>query len=75
MLLNSTEVAAKLRLRPSTIRRYARQGTLPGTIRIGGCYRWPSETIDQWLSSGVPLDISSRPEVCDGGGACGRAIR
>ena len=73
--MTTIDIAARLKVTPYTVRRYQREGVLPRGVRIGGVYRWPEQTIDDWLHAGAPQGVESRPEVCDGGGACGRAIR
>ena len=73
MLLTSYEIAARLRVSPHTVRRYQREGVLPRGMRIGGVYRWPEQTIDDWLAAGAP---TRKPRYIEHeAGQCGRGIR
>ena len=39
---------------PSTIRRWARNGTMPKPLKIGGRVLWDAEEIRQWIRQGCP---------------------
>jgi excisionase family DNA binding protein len=47
-LFTVPEVAALLRVKPSTVRAYAQHGVLP-CVRIGNRLRFVPSDIDQWI--------------------------
>jgi excisionase family DNA binding protein len=48
-LLTVDEVAAKLKLKPSTIRAYAERGILP-CVRVGNRLRFKPSDLDLWIA-------------------------
>lgn len=48
-LLKIREVATRLRVSDSTVRRLLKAGTLHG-VAVGGSYRIPAEDLDRYLS-------------------------
>lgn len=51
--LTTSEVAARVRVDSSTVRRWAIEGTLPARITPGGHYRFRPEDVDALLSREV----------------------
>jgi len=49
MLLNVREVAEMLGVSERSVWRWSATGILPPGIKIGGCVRWPEETIRRWI--------------------------
>lgn len=55
------ELAAKLQLRPSTIRQYIADGEIPA-VRFGGHYRIRAEDAETWLAEhAVPGTKNAKP--------------
>lgn len=51
--LTTSEVAARVRVDSSTVRRWAIEGILPSTTLPGGQYRFRPEDVDALLHRGV----------------------
>lgn len=50
-LLNIKTLMATTGLSRSTIYAKVRAGALPAPIKIGGCIRWSSSSVRQWIES------------------------
>jgi excisionase family DNA binding protein len=48
-VLEIPEVAERLNMNPQTVRRYFRDGTIPGARRIGWKWIIPQSRLDAWL--------------------------
>ncbi len=46
--LTTRQLADRLHLHINTVRRFTREGRLPKPISIGGHWRYPIESIEQW---------------------------
>jgi excisionase family DNA binding protein len=60
-LLDCDEAARFLRIHPSTVKRYARTGRLPG-FRVGNRWRFRPSELDDWARSAVLSRHSLRRE-------------
>jgi len=49
MMLKVREVATMLGVSERSVWRWSATGVLPPGIKIGGCVRWPEETIRRWI--------------------------
>jgi excisionase family DNA binding protein len=47
--LTTAEVAALLRVNPSTVRRWRLDGVGPRFVMIGTVYRYPASVLDEWI--------------------------
>jgi excisionase family DNA binding protein len=54
-VLTVREVAHYLRLAESTVYRLAQEGKLPGR-KIGGAWRFPKKSLDEWLNERQPAE-------------------
>lgn len=48
--LNQKQVATLLNVHPNTIRRWLAQGRMPQPLVVGSTYRWPRQSILDWIS-------------------------
>jgi excisionase family DNA binding protein len=53
--LTAREIAGRLRVSPEAVYRWARQGELPGAVRIGGTLRVELRVLDEFLRRGGEL--------------------
>ena len=53
LLLTTEDVAALLNVSSQTVYRMARQGTLPGRVKIGATVRYHKPTLEKWLAEMV----------------------
>lgn len=51
-LMTVEEVAAYLRVKPSTVYDWAKRGKIPA-VKIGRLWRFESEEIEAWVKSGM----------------------
>jgi excisionase family DNA binding protein len=49
--LTVAEVANLLRIAPVTVRRLARKGQIPGTLRIGDRWLFSVEELERWVKT------------------------
>jgi excisionase family DNA binding protein len=49
-LLTAKEIAAILRIKPYTVRKMAREGTIPNFIKIGQEWRIAKEDLQEWIN-------------------------
>jgi len=59
VLLTPAEVAARFRVDPKTVTRWAQAGKIPSVRTLGGHRRFPAEEIERLL------DESTRPRTAD----------
>lgn len=59
VLLTPAEVAARFRVDPKTVTRWAQSGKIPSVRTMGGHRRFPAEDIERLL------DESTRPRTAD----------
>ena len=55
--LTISEVAALLRLGRRTVYELARTGTLPGTVKVAGKWRFHRVKLTEWLDAGGEADL------------------
>lgn len=48
-LLTAKQIAARLGVSLSTVRRWTREEVLPPPVRLGRLVRWSPETFEAWL--------------------------
>ena len=58
-LLTTSEVAVRLRVNPSTVRRWRLDDVGPRYLRVGGIYRYPADQLEEWISESVRHSIAS----------------
>ena len=58
-LLTTSEVATRLRVNPSTVRRWRLDDVGPRYLRVGGIYRYPAGDLEEWISESVRHSIAS----------------
>ena len=58
-LLKTNEVAARLRVDDSTLRRWRLDRVGPRFLRIGHTYRYPADELEEWISENVRHSVVS----------------
>jgi excisionase family DNA binding protein len=58
-LLTTGEVATRLRVNPSTVRRWRLDDVGPRYLRVGGIYRYPAGDLEEWICESVRHSIAS----------------
>lgn len=58
-LLTTEEVAQRLRVNPSTVRRWRLDSVGPRFIRIGTLYRYPRVLLDEWIADRIAESVSA----------------
>jgi len=58
-LLTTQELATRLRVNPSTIRRWRLDDVGPPYLRIGTVYRYPVSALETWMAESVRGSIAS----------------
>jgi excisionase family DNA binding protein len=58
-LLTTEELATRLRVNPSTIRRWRLDDVGPPYLRVGTVYRYPVSALDAWIAENVRGSIAS----------------
>jgi excisionase family DNA binding protein len=58
-LLTTSEVATRLRVNPSTVRRWRLDDVGPRYLRVGGIHRYPAGDLEEWISESVRHSIAS----------------
>lgn len=58
-LIRTEEVAERLNVHPSTVRRWRLDGVGPRFLRIGKLYRYPSADLEAWIAESIRGSISS----------------
>jgi excisionase family DNA binding protein len=58
-LLTTEELAARLRVNPSTIRRWRLDDVGPPYLRVGTVYRYPIGAVEAWIADSVRGSIAS----------------
>lgn len=54
MLISVDGLASCCECDPSTIRRWASNGTMPTPLKVGGRTLWDAEEIREWIRQGCP---------------------
>jgi excisionase family DNA binding protein len=55
LLITARQLADKLQISTRTLWRMLSAKRLPAPIRLGGIVRWRSDEIEEWISSGCPV--------------------
>lgn len=55
LLVSADSLAFCLDTDRSTIRRWAKKGTMPAPLKVGGRVLWDAETIREWIRAGCPI--------------------
>ena len=58
-LLTTGELARRLRVNPSTVRRWRLDDVGPRYLRVGTVYRYPDSAIEDWIAESVRSSIAS----------------
>lgn len=58
-LLTTEELAKRLRVNPSTVRRWRLDDVGPGYVRVGSVYRYPVSAVEAWIAASVRDSIAS----------------
>jgi excisionase family DNA binding protein len=58
-LLTTGELAKRLRVNPSTVRRWRLDDVGPRYLRVGTVYRYPASAIEDWIAESVRGSIAS----------------
>ncbi len=58
-LLTTNEVAARLRVDPSTIRRWRLDDMGPRYLKVSNIYRYPVDDLEAWIAESVRTSIAS----------------
>ena len=58
-LLTTDELAKRLRVNPSTVRRWRLDDVGPGYVRVGSVYRYPVSAVEAWIAESVRESIAS----------------
>jgi excisionase family DNA binding protein len=58
-MLTTNEGAERLRVDPSTLRRWRLDEVGPRFLRIGRLYRYPSDDLEAWISESVRHSVAS----------------
>ena len=58
-LLTTEELAERLRVNPSTIRRWRLDDVGPPYLRVGTIYRYPVNALEAWIVGNVRGSIAS----------------
>jgi len=58
-LLTTEELATRLRVNPSTIRRWRLDDVGPPYFRVGTVYRYPVSALETWMAESVRGSIAS----------------
>lgn len=58
-LLTTEELATRLRVNPSTIRRWRLDDVGPPYLRVGTVYRYPVSALETWIAESVRGSIAS----------------
>ena len=58
-LLTTEELAKRMRVNPSTVRRWRFDDVGPPYLRVGTVYRYPISAVDAWIAESVRGSIAS----------------
>ena len=58
-LLTTEELATRLRVNPSTVRRWRLDDVGPPYLRVGTVYRYPVSALETWIAESVRGSIAS----------------
>jgi excisionase family DNA binding protein len=58
-LLTTEELAKRMRVNPSTVRRWRLDDVGPPYLRVGTVYRYPISAVEAWIAESVRGSIAS----------------
>jgi excisionase family DNA binding protein len=58
-LLTTEELAKRMRVNPSTVRRWRQDDVGPPYLRVGTVYRYPISAVEAWIAESVRGSIAS----------------
>ena len=58
-LLTTEELARRLRVNPSTVRRWRLDDVGPRYLKVGSVYRYPASAVEAWIAESVRESIAS----------------
>jgi excisionase family DNA binding protein len=58
-LLTTEELAKRMRVNPSTVRRWRLDDVGPRYLRVGTVYRYPISAVEAWIAESVRGSIAS----------------
>ncbi len=58
-LLTTEELAKRMRVNPSTVRRWRLDDVGPPYLRVGTVYRYPIGAVEAWIAGSVRGNIAS----------------
>ena len=58
-LLTTEELAKRMRVNPSTVRRWRLDDVGPQYLRVGTVYRYPISAVEAWIAESVRGSIAS----------------
>ncbi|WP_083459229.1 helix-turn-helix domain-containing protein [Jiangella muralis] len=58
-LLTTEETARRLRVDPSTVRRWRRDGVGPRHLKMGSVYRYPANELEAWIAASMGRRVAS----------------
>jgi prophage regulatory protein len=61
-MLDVEQFAGLLGVSTRHLRRLVDAGKCPQPVRLGGCVRWPRQTVEAWIADGCP-NCRKRPGV------------
>lgn len=61
-MLRTRDVAERLGYTTAVVSKRAKQGTIPGAVKIFGEWRFDPDTFESWVASQVPVDTWAAPK-------------
>lgn len=61
-MLTTRQVAERVGYTTAVVSRRAKEGTIPGAVKIFGEWRFDPDALEAWLASQVPVDTWAAPK-------------